>query len=164
MERRRGQRVIAGLVLIGLGLVLYTLELYGGLGRTTVLFVAGAAFLVAYLASKTFGFLVPAALLLGVGTGDVVERFTELDTASTLWLGLGFLGVSAFAWAYEGRRATWPLVPGALLVLFSIPRAWRVLADAIQDHWPLLLVAIGIAVLFGAFGGSGGKGRAKPAE
>jgi hypothetical protein len=164
VERRRGQRVIAGLVLIGLGLFLYTLELYGGLGRTTVIFVAGAAFLGAYLASKTFGFLVPASLLLCVGAGDVIERFTGLDAASTLWLGIGFLGVTAFAWMYEGRRAVWPLVPGVLLVLFSVPRAWRVMADAIQDHWPLLLVVIGIAVLFGAFGGSAGRGRAKPAD
>jgi len=160
MEQRKGQRVIAGLVLIALGLALYAFELYGGLGRTAVLFVAGAAFLAAYLASKTFGFLVPAALLLGVGTGELIERVTEFRAASTLWLGIGFLGISACAWMYEGRKAIWPLVPGVLLVLFSVPNAWR-LVDLIQRHWPLLLVAVGLAVLLGAFTGRKG-GSARP--
>jgi hypothetical protein len=154
MEQRKGQRVIAGLVLIGLGLALYGFQFYGGLGRTAVIFVAGAAFLAAYLASKTFGFLVPASLLLGVGTGELIERFADYRAASTLWYGIGFLGISAFAWAYEKRRVIWPLVPGILLVLFSVPQAWR-LADLIQRHWPLLLVAVGLAVLLGA--STGGK-------
>jgi len=160
MEQRKAQRVVAGLVLIGLGLALYGFELYGGLGRTAVLFVAGAAFLAAYLASKTFGFLVPAALLLGVGTGELIERATEFHASTTLWLGIGFLGISAFAWMYEGRKAIWPLVPGVLLVLFSVPNAWR-LVDLIQRHWPLLLVAVGLAVLLGAFTGRKG-GSASP--
>jgi hypothetical protein len=160
MEQRKGQRVVAGLVLIGLGLALYGFELYGGLGRTAVLFVAGAAFLAAYLASKTFGFLVPAALLLGVGTGELIERATEFHASTTLWLGIGFLGISTLAWMYEGRKAIWPLVPGVLLVLFSVPNAWR-LVDLIQRHWPLLLVAVGLAVLLGAFTGRKG-GSASP--
>ena len=152
MEPRTGQRVVAGLVLIGLGLALYGFELYRGLGRTAVIFIAAAAFLGAYLASRTLGFLVPACLLLGVGAGELLERLTDLRSAQTLWLGIGFLGTSAFAWMYEGRRTVWPLVPGTLLVLFSVPRAWWIL-DVAQRHWPLVLVAVGLAVLIGAFTG-----------
>jgi hypothetical protein len=152
MDKRKGQRVIAGLVLIGLGLALYGFELYRGLGRTTVIFIAAAAFLGAYLVSRTLGFLVPACLLLGVGAGELLERLTDLHTAQTLWLGIGFLGTSAFAWMYEGRRTIWPLVPGTLLALFSVPQAGR-FVDLAQRHWPLVLVAVGLAVLLGSFGG-----------
>ncbi len=152
MEPRKTQRIIAGLVLIGLGLALYGFELYERLGRTAVIFIAAAAFLCAYLASRTLGFLVPACLLLGVGAGELLERLTDLHAASTLWLGIGFLGTSAFVWIYERRRAVWPLVPGTLLVLFSVPRAWWIL-DVAQRYWPLVLVAIGLAVLIGAFAG-----------
>jgi len=163
MEQRRGQRVVAGLVLIGIGLTLYGFELYAGLGRTAVIFVAGTAFLAAYLVSRTFGFLVPAALMLGMGAGDLVERLTTFHASSTLWLGIGFLGVSAFAWIYERRKTIWPLVPGTLLILFAVPDAWRIV-DLVHRHWPLLLVAVGVAVLFGAFAGSGRKGRSSAAD
>ncbi len=149
MQQNTGQRVVAGLVLIAIGLALYWFELYAGLGATAVVFVAGSAFLAGYLVSRTFGFLVPAALLLAVGVGELVERFTDFHASTTLWLGIGFLGVSVCAWIYERRKAIWPLVPGALLVLVAVPDAWR-LIDVIHRHWPLLLVAVGLAVLFGA--------------
>ena len=65
-------------------------------------------------------------------------------------LGGGFVALTVIALLYERRFEGWPLIPGAVLIVVGL-RETRILEYFI-DHWPLLLVVIGVLVLFGAVG------------
>lgn len=149
MGEAESRRVTAGVVLIVVGLAFFVFQRVEGLGSEMVLGVLGVGFLAAYLWRKAYPLLVPAGILLGLTAGlylkDVLDRSVD---AVPLGLGCGFLFVYLVSLAYERRNVWWPLVPGGILVLFSLPLTedWAELAF---DNWPLILVAVGILLLVG---------------
>jgi hypothetical protein len=150
MVERKG-RIAAGLTLIVLGGVLYLLERSVGIDSAAVLLIIGGAFLAYYFYKREYGFLVPACIMLGLGTGTVVSH-TRYDYGQpTLWgLGLGFIAIFVIAWLYQRESHWWPLIPGGILVLLGLPRTKGII-DFLFDNWPLILVAVGILILIGAF-------------
>lgn len=145
------RRVTAGAVLIAVGFAFWALERVEGFGDELILAVLGIAFLAGYLWRRAYPLLVPAGILLGLTAGiyldDVVAPGVE---GVVLGLGCGFLFIYLVSLAYERRNTWWPLIPGAALILFSIPvtEEW---AERAFENWPLLLVAAGVLlVLAGA--------------
>jgi hypothetical protein len=73
---------------------------------------------------------------------------------STLWLGIGFIGIyltDRFTWK---QSSAWPLWPGGFLVLFGLWDLARELEiidflwwNVFEDWWPLALIVIGIYLL-----------------
>jgi len=163
VDTQKQTRITAGSTLIVVGLVLFFLQHTKGFGETAVFAALGAVFLVGYLWRKTYGLLVPAGILLGLAAGSYFDEITEGTTDWSLFgLGCGFFVIYLLDLLYRRRRHWWPVVPGTILVLVAFP-ATEDLFHILLDHWPLLLVLIGVIIVIGAFvqvpGLSGRSGR-----
>ena len=148
MANRDG-RWTAGLILIGVGLGFFFLQRWQG-GGSTIVLLLGAAFLVAYLLRRAFGFLVPAGILLGLGLGGLIDA-PFLDDESTFGLGCGFVFIYLVAVSVERKAHWWPLIPGVILILVGF-NDMRSVTSFLLDYWPLALVAIGLLLGFGVLG------------
>ena len=151
MEAQKRQRLLAGLVLVVIGLVLFALNRVGNIGPWAIFFIVGSAFLTAYFYQREYGFLIPACILLGLGAGNVGEDFFRFGLSARLGLGLGFIAIFVIAFLYERRTQWWPLIPGTILIVTSLTRV-RYIVEFMVDNWPLGLVILGILIMLGAFG------------
>jgi hypothetical protein len=149
MKTKRDRRMATGVFLILLGGAFYLLERSQGINAAAIFFIIGGAFFAAYLYRKEFGLLVPAGVLLGLGTGTAVNQ-TRYDFGNpVLWgLGLGFITIYVVSAIYERKNHWWPLIPGCILVLLGLPRV-RSVVQYLFDNWPLILVVVGILFIAG---------------
>lgn len=141
MDRSNVNRMLPGLILIALGV----LFLVGRLSGVIVLGGLGAIFIVAYLITRKYGWLIPGCILAGLGLGELLGW-------SSLGLGLGFIGIFVIDLIVRGKSHWWPLIPGVIITLDALgDRANVVIAPLrgfITSWWPLLLIAIGLLLLF----------------
>ncbi len=145
------QKFIAGVVLVLFGLGFYMAQKLDAIGSEVIMLIIGAAFLVAYFYQKSNGLLIPAGILLGLGTGSILRgRYWWADDGIQLGLGLGFISIYVIARLYERSSHWWPLIPGVILTVIGVPKTKQVL-EFMAEHWPLILVAIGLLILIGAF-------------
>jgi hypothetical protein len=63
---------------------------------------------------------------------------------------VGFIAIYVIAKLYERDSHWWPLIPGVILILIGVPKTAKIFRF-LFDNWPLILVAIGLLVLIGAF-------------
>lgn len=143
----------AGLVLIAVGLGLFLLDRFEGIGDEAILLVIGSAFLIGYFVQKRYGLLIPAGVLLGLGAGGAVDRrLNDYGDPTVIGLGAGFVAIFLISRIYEGKAHWWPLIPGGVLLAVGIPQGER-LFDWALDNWQLILVAVGVLLLIGAWRG-----------
>jgi hypothetical protein len=140
-------RTMLALLLIGGGILflLGQLNPFFGFGDL-VLLLLGGIFLYAYWNTRSghrIGFLIPGAILFGLGVGQVLSNFWFAGNwggdFTTLGLGLGF----CLIWALE-RRLWWSLIPGSILVLVGLSSI-----SVFGSLWPLALIALGVYLLYG---------------
>jgi hypothetical protein len=142
--------VVPGLILIVVGAFLFVVQATG-IGAEAVVAVIGLGFLVAYAATRHYGFLVPAGILTGLGLGIVYEvQMTSGGGAVLIGLGLGFIFIYAVDLLVERRTAGWwPVIPGGIVgtigVLVEAERQ-TALAD-IARAWPIGLIVIGVILV-----------------
>ena len=116
-------------------------------------FGIGAAFLVAYALTRQYGYLVPGAILTGVGAGVLgASLFNAADGGpyGAIGAGIGFLlifGVDMLV----SRETTrwWPTIPGALMILVGAGAAGQdqEFFRQIQIWSPALLIVLGVLLL-----------------
>ncbi|MGH2348573.1 MAG: hypothetical protein ACRDFT_03785 [bacterium] len=145
VERRR---VLPGIILIVLGVV-FLLAQQGRVGGQAVVAAIGIAFLVAFLYTRNYGFLVPGGIMTGLGLGIIYQSQADRGWAVLLGLGLGFVSIYALDVLTGGRRGGqwWPLIPGGILTFFGLAQASGILGT-IGRWWPILLIVIGLYLLF----------------
>lgn len=138
---------IVGLVLIGVGAVLLV-TMTTDLGGEVVLVVLGLGFLLAYLSSRLYGLLIPGAILTGLGVGVIAVGQGAPDSAGALGLGLGFAAIALIDRVRAPGRAGWwwPLLPGGILVVASLPSLTG-LPELGPYLVPAALVIIGVLLL-----------------
>src|SRR3972149_9803950 len=91
------RRVVAGLVLIALGLRFLLFQQVGG-GGEAVVAVIGLVLFAGYAYTRNYGFLVPGGIMTGLGIGIILAaRNPGGGSAGLLGLGLGFLSISLIA-------------------------------------------------------------------
>jgi hypothetical protein len=156
MRKSRRSGIVSGVTLIVAGLLLFWLDRQEYLGQDVVLFIIGSLFIGGYLYGKNYGLLIPGCLLLGLGTGSVLENLDIVQEAWPVGLGCGFIAVYFIALLYERRSHWWPLIPGGVLLINAFSSFQKVV-NIVFDNWPLALVAVGIFILIGTFGGRGSK-------
>ncbi|MDQ6695228.1 MAG: hypothetical protein M3014_12550 [Chloroflexota bacterium] len=139
-------RTALGLLLVSAGVLflLSQLGIFGDFGDLFLLMLGGI-FLYAYYntrQSHRIGFLIPGAILSGIGVGQVVSNFAFADgfgaDVHALFLGLGF----CLIWFLE-RKHWWALIPGGILVMSSISTVFMV-----GRFWPLALIALGVYMIY----------------
>ena len=160
MDKDQRSRFVAGITLIGIGLLLFWLVRVEDLGQSLLFFVIGSLFLGAYLYSKNYGLLIPGCLLLGLGSGTLLRRMDALDNPWQLGLGAGFLAIWVIALVYEKQSHWWPLIPGGILLVTAFSIGDELMEFLFTGGWPLVLVIIGLVIVLGSFSK---RGRGKDA-
>lgn len=110
-------RQIAGIALVGVGFSLLVINLTG-VGAVAVLALGGLAFLFAYLATRTYGLLVPGGILTGLGAALVLDDLGLTEDTALLGLAAGFLLIPLVQLGTAGHRDAgwwWPLIPAGIL-------------------------------------------------
>jgi hypothetical protein len=136
---------VTGVTLIIVGLALFVLQFFEGVGESLFFFVIGAAFLAMYARRKEYGFLVPAGIMMGLGLGFIVD-------SSSLGLGIGFLSIYVIDTVVRGPSHWWPLIPGLILVLKAVTARYDDFGAVVSRGWPLILVIVGVLYLMGVIG------------
>lgn len=160
-------QIAAGLALIALGgLLLFLERLESGAHAHLLFILIGGIFVAGYLYKRAFGLLIPGALLMGMGGGLAFEDlhsgpFVHGDKVA-LGLGLGFVLIYVASLLYERRNRWWPLIPGGVLVIASLPDfVW---VDDVLDFWPVAVMAVGVLLLFRAVASRQRDGEARRAD
>ena len=153
MNKPDRQKFTAGIVLVLFGLGFYLVQRLDAIGNEVIMLIIGSAFLVAYFYQKAYGLLIPAGVLLGLGVGDLLQgRYWWANDGIQLGLGVGFISIYVIAKLYQRESHWWPLIPGVILVLIGVPKTATIIRFLL-DNWPLILVAVGLLILIGAFRG-----------
>lgn len=151
-------RIVAGAVLVLLGIGLFALQFAKGVGEAVILFFIGAAFVAGYFYSRRYGLLIPGCILLGLGLGSVGEKAAwNFGDFGAIGLGIGFVAIYVIDLIYRGASHWWPLIPGGILIVSGVAQSNADFQRLLSLGWPLALVLIGLLILAGAFGLSGRK-------
>jgi len=155
MERRGG--LVGGLVLILIGVLWLAAQYTDVLGGWVVLVGLGVIFLLAYVANRQYGFLIPGCLLVGIGIPvyliEKVPAFGDEAHAGVapLGLGLGFIAIWLIDLVMnrERRHGWWPLIPGVIVSTAGIAQLAQAEAwfQEIGRWWPVLLILLGLWIL-----------------
>lgn len=150
--------LIAGVALVVLGAYLAFVQITG-FGGEAVVALIGLAFLGAYAVTRTYGFLIPGAIMTGLGVGILWE--TQIDPGGgsvVIGLGVGFLAIYVIDRMISAETAHWwPLIPGGILTVVGVmivagQQRWL---EQMEWLWPVALVAIGaVLILLQLRGGS----------
>ena len=147
------RRTLTGLILVIVGLAVFAREWFT-VADAVVIASIGIAFLLAYVFTRRYGFLVPG-MILGVGSVGVALQDSGYDESGGLVaiaFAVGFLGVYLVdLFARDGSR-WWPLVPGTILTLIGGDALVRHAGanDVVARLAPLVLVIAGVVVLVAA--------------
>lgn len=150
-QHRDRAALTLGSVLVVIGVVLLA-------GRFNDVVAAGGAalwiglgFLTWWAFRGTYGLLVPASVLTGLGLGLMLDEIGFYGNGVALGLGAGCLAIYALDALRRRRRSSWwPLVPGIALVavgLLQHTSGWDALGGL---GWPLLLIVVGLIIVGGA--------------
>lgn len=150
------QRIV-GLSLIVLGVLLFMFQI-AGVGAESVVLLIGLTFLVAYSATRQYGFLVPAGILTGLGAGVVGAELGAADAVVPLGLGLGFVAIAVVDWAVRGRTSGfwWPFIPGGIISVAALGDM-PVMRDLVPYLLPTGLVVVGLLLVFKHYGSDRGE-------
>ncbi len=153
MTEGRGS-VVGGVILIMLGVAFLAMQVLGEGAGALVPLGIGVAFLVSHFAYRSYGFLVPGAILTGLGSGLLVEQFTDVPGEPiVLGLGLGFLLIfvidRGLTHAGPSEGAWWPLIPGGILTLVGAGTLVPGLSDAVLRYgWPVAFIIGGFFIVW----------------
>ena len=160
MDEAMRRRVVAGAILIVVGIGLLLLQLFQGFGEWIVLMIIGAAFLVGYFLRRSYGLLIPGCILVGLGLGSIGGASWGVGDFTQIGLGVGFIAIYVIDRIYRGKTHWWPLIPGGVLLITGVASLGENVQRIVDVGWPLLLVLAGI-VLIGAAFGLFGKAKAR---
>ena len=143
---------LPGVILIVIGVALFAVQLLH-LDADVIVLIIGLVFATAFVGTRRYGLLIPAAILTGLGTGILLEDIGYTRESVPLGLGLGFLAIYGVDLVTSGAHQPgrwWPLIPGTILMVVAVvsgafgPEGQR----AIEQGWPVILVAAGAWLLF----------------
>jgi hypothetical protein len=136
-----------GLLLIAIGSALL-LVMVTDLGGEVFVLLIGAGFVGAYVLTRAYGFLVPGAILAGLGTGILVESWGGPSEAVTLGLGTGFLAIAVVdrLRGSTGSGWWWPLIPGSILTITAASTMTGI-RDLGSYLLPAALIIVGAVLL-----------------
>ena len=172
--RRDRGAIVAGVVIIGIGVFFLLGQVVPNIGRWIPLLI-GLLFLAAFIARREYGFLIPGCIISGVGVGVLLSESVDeqwsgavvlLSVAGgfiAIWLVSVLLRAGDREWprgaSRDAARALWwPLIPGGILALVAV----IVLAEEGFDSdllrwWPVLLIAAGVVILLSALSRRGAR-------
>jgi hypothetical protein len=157
-QKRRSRSYLGPVLLIVIGIGALVSNLGGDVfGGGFVPFAVGVAFLVAYAATRKYGFLVPGGILTGIGAALLAaSQLSATDTGAYAAIGggIGFLFIYALDVVVSGTAARWwPVIPGGLMVVAGTGMASgnQELIRQLGLWSPAVLIVLGLAILLARF-------------
>lgn len=152
---------IAGLVLIGIGVLLLAGRFVPDMGDYVVL-VIGLGLLAIFVVTRSYGALIPGGIVSGIGLGIVVQQAVGGDAGPGLFLlamGGGFVAIWLLALLFRlPENHWWPLIPGGIIGLVgAVELVGPQGRDLLAYGPPLVLVALGAVLVARAFLPRGGS-------
>ena len=157
-----GQR-LAGLILLAVGTVLL-LVTTTDLDGSWLLVGVGVAFLAAFAATRSYGLLVPGAIITGLGVGVVLDRVGLPSPVVPLGLGLGFVAIALLHLLIGGASESWwwwPLIPGGILSVTATVELAEI-ENLGAYLLPIVLIVVGLGLLLGRRGRTDRDDEAPP--
>lgn len=152
-RRRRSEgREIAGLILIAIGAIIL-IERMTGLRVSLVPLGIGIAFLFVWARGRNYGFLIPGAILAGLGLGIAAADLPGVRSGASVTggLALGFFGI----YLLDGlrTRSIWGAITGVILGLVSLATSgfrldFVIPAEVAPYVLPVSLILLGLLVIF----------------
>ena len=142
---------LPGVILIVVGVTLFAVQALD-LDADVIVLVIGVVFATAFVATRRYGLLIPAGIMIGLGTGILLEDLGMRGEPVVLGLGLGFLAIYGVDLLVSGARSPgrwWPLIPGTILTVVAGAESTFGAEGTrvIQQGWPILLIAAGAWLL-----------------
>ncbi len=157
-QKRRSRSYLGPVLLIVIGIGALVSNFGGDVfAGGFVPFAVGVAFLVAYAATRRYGFLVPGGILTGVGAAILAaSQMSATDTGAYAAIGggIGFLMIYALDVVVSGTAARWwPVIPGGLMVVAGTGMASgnQELVRQLGLWSPALLIVLGLVILVARF-------------
>ena len=156
--------LIAGLVIVGIGLFLLLAQVVPDIGRWIPLLL-GLVFLAVFIARREYGWLIAGCIVTGVGVGVVLAStlddpwsgasvlFSIAGGFIAIWIISALLHLAEKDQPYgpgpEGAKAMWwPLIPGGILTLIGlVVLAEEGVGEDILRWWPVLIIGVGLIIL-----------------
>lgn len=140
---RKSGRILAGTILILLGLLIIFFKFYTFRHPSSFLLLIGGLFLAAYFYNKSYGMLIPGCLLLGITLSSGGVGYHQTFSNSTSWgLGIGFFAIYLIDLIYQGKTHWWPLIPGTILFFTGIGGS---------RFWPVVIILLGVYIIIKSF-------------
>ncbi len=156
-ERRN--TVVSGAVLVAIGLLVLVAQNVKTENLGLLFLPAlGGIFLIAGIAARQVGFLIPGGILIGIGVGAILQQSAMVAGSGTAQGGaflLGFAGgwflITALSKIFTRNTQWWALIPGIILALVGggllLGGAALTVLEFAGRWWPLILIAIGLIVI-----------------
>lgn len=147
-------RSFAGVMLVVIGVALLLINLTG-VGGVAIVLLGGLAFLATYVATRSYGFLVPGGIMTGFGAALVAEDLGLVADVGLIGLGSGFLLIPAVQLLTGAERDGgwwWPVVPGGILAVLGVVEHLQ--GGAAGLVLPGLLIIVGLGFLLSAARGA----------
>ena len=148
MEDRRIGQILAGVVLILMGILITTFKFYHISHLSIFHLLLGGLFLAGYFYGKTYGFLIPGCILFSLGLTSTKTPFFGFSDFNAFGLGLGFVAIYVIDKIYRKKNLWWPLIPGIILILTGIKGMGRFLSFG----WPVLIIIFGLYLILKSLG------------
>jgi hypothetical protein len=155
----RRNTVVCGALLVAIGLlVLLVQNVQAETLGLLFLPALGGFFLIAGIASRQVGFLIPGGILTGLGLGAIFTQNPALAATPTTQGGVFFIGfalgwllITVLSKLVAHDTQWWALIPGTIMALIGVAlmlggAALNVLEFA-GGWWPLILVALGLVII-----------------
>ncbi|HSV84962.1 MAG TPA: hypothetical protein VLH85_00205 [Levilinea sp.] len=146
--RQNWWAVIPGVVLLSLA----TIILLGGFAPTLADSIGGAIFLggislafwlVYYLTPHNWWAIIPAGVLLTLAGVTLIPDSGGIETGGVFFLGLSLTFLALALIPVEGKRMSWPLIPGG--ILFFMGMLLLLSRTNLVDYiWPVALILVGL--------------------
>lgn len=161
----RRSALVWGAVLVMFGFIMLLGTVTGwSVVQLALLPALATVFLIAGIALRSPGAMIPAGILYGVGAGTIlVDAFKDQlagETSGGLFvtsLGAGFLLIPAFQAVFTRDTHWWPFIPGTILlcvgIALMIGGAALGVLDVLGRMWPLALIVLGVWIVWRAFRG-----------
>ncbi len=155
LQRRRiGGDVVGGLILVAIGAFLLAGQFVPSADRYVPLAV-GLVLLVLFLLVGTYGLLIPACIVTGIGVGLALAGDQSGEASGAIipfFLGCGFLAIWAVGLVLRlPENHWWPLIPGGILTTTGAALATEIrgepLVDLIALILPIPLIAGGVLLI-----------------
>jgi hypothetical protein len=147
-SRQNWWAVIPGVVLISLGVLILLGAFAPGIADAIggAVFLGGislAFWLVFILTPKNWWAIIPAGVLLTLAAVTLIPENAGIETGGIFFLGLAVTFLALALIPVEGKRMSWPLIPGGILFVMGI-LLLLTQTDLINYIWPIALILVGL--------------------